>query len=91
MDNITADFIGKKARALKFLDRVLDEVDRDGQARVLFNNTGASLVVRKGDAVYLRIQAQKYALIDEIHSYELTHPIVSDEFFAKPCQVQKRT
>ncbi len=42
MDNITADFIGKKARALKFLNRVLGEVDRDGQARVLFNNAGAS-------------------------------------------------
>lgn len=80
MDNITAENIGKKAKAFKHCEKLLATIDKNGQASVKLNCTGVEFVVHKGDAIYLRIQATKFALLDEIHSYEVTqhaaqHPI----------------
>lgn len=72
MDNITAENIGKKARAFKHCEKLLATIDKNGQARVKLNCTGVEFVVHKDDAIYLRIQATKFALLDEIKSYELT-------------------
>ncbi len=36
------------------------------------NNTGVQFLVHKDDAIYCRIQRTKYALLDDIRSYELT-------------------
>lgn len=72
MDNITAESIGKKARAFKHCEKLLATIDKNGQARVKLNCTGVEFVVHKDDAIYLRIQATKFALLDEIHSYEVT-------------------
>lgn len=72
MDNITAENIGKKARAFKHCDKLLSTIDKNGQARIKLNCTGVEFVVHKDDAIYLRIQATKFALLDEIRSYEVT-------------------
>lgn len=72
MDNITAENIGKKARAFKHCEKLLATIDKNGQARVKLNCTGVEFVVHKDDAIYCRIQRTKYALLDDIRSYELT-------------------
>lgn len=72
MDNITAENIGKKARAFKHCEKLLAVIDKNGKARVKLNCTGVEFIVHKDDAIYLRIQATKFALLDEIHSYEVT-------------------
>lgn len=72
MDNITAENIGKKARAFKHCEKLLATIDKNGQARVKLNCTGVEFVVHKDDAIYCRIQSTKYRLLDEIRSYELT-------------------
>jgi len=72
MDNITADTIGKKARALKHCEKILNAVDKHGETQIKLNCTGVVFTIRKNDAIYLRVQSTKYALIDEISSYRLT-------------------
>lgn len=72
MDNITAENIGKKARAFKHCEKLLSAIDKNGQASVKLNCTGVEFIVHKDDAIYCRIQHTKYALLDEIRSYELT-------------------
>ena len=71
-DFTTAQNISKKLGAFKHLVKKLKEIDTKGSAIIKINNTGVELVVRKDDAVYLRIQATKFALLDEINSYQIT-------------------
>lgn len=72
MDNVTAEIIGKKARALKHCDKLLEKIDKQGSAKILLNCTGVEFVVNKGDAIYLSIQKTKYELLYDIRSYEIT-------------------
>lgn len=72
MDIVTADTIAKKSKALKHCDKLLSQIEKHGEAKVKLNCTGVEFVVRKNDAIYNRIMATKYALLDEIRSYELT-------------------
>lgn len=72
MDIVTAENIGKKSKALKHCDKLLTKIDKNGSAKVKLNCTGVEFVVHKDDAIYLRIQATKFALLDEIRSYEIT-------------------
>lgn len=72
MDSVTAENIGKKARALKHCDKLLAKIDKNGSAKVLLNCTGVEFIVHKGDAIYLSIQKTKYALLCDIQSYEIT-------------------
>ena len=72
MDIVTAETIGKKSKALKHCDKLLSTIDKNGSASVKLNCTGVEFVVHKDDAIYCRIQATKYRLLDEIRSYELT-------------------
>lgn len=72
MDIVTAANIGKKVKALKHCDKLLADIDKNGSRTIILNNTGVEFVVHKDDAIYLRIQATKYTLLDEIRSYELT-------------------
>lgn len=72
MDNVTAEIIGKKARALKHCDKLLEKIDKNGSAKILLNCTGVEFVVNKGDAIYLSIQKTKYALLYDIRSFEIT-------------------
>lgn len=51
---------------------MLSKIDKNGSASVKLNCTGVEFVVHKDDAIYCRIQATKYRLLDEIRSYELT-------------------
>ncbi|MCM1237453.1 MAG: hypothetical protein NC489_45890 [Ruminococcus flavefaciens] len=72
MDIVTAETIGKKSKALKHCDKLLNQIDKNGSAKVKLNCTGVEFVVHKDDAIYCRIQRTKYALLDEIRSFELT-------------------
>lgn len=72
MDIVTAETIGKKSKALKHCDKLLAKIDKSGSASVKLNCTGVEFVVHKDDAIYCRIQRTKYALLDEIRSFELT-------------------
>lgn len=72
MDIVTAETIGKKSKALKHCDKLLSKIDKNGSAKVKLNCTGVEFVVHKDDAIYCRIQHTRYALLDEIRSYELT-------------------
>ena len=72
MDNVTAEIIGRKARALKHCDKLLATIDKNGSAKVKLNCTGVEFVVHKDDAIYLSIQKTKYALLCDIRSYEIT-------------------
>lgn len=72
MDSVTAENIGKKARALKHCDKLLDKIDKHGSAKIVLNCTGVEFIVHKGDAIYLSIQKTKYALLCDIRSYEIT-------------------
>lgn len=72
MDMVTAKDIATKTRAFQHCDKLLKKIDKYGEAWIKINNTGFMLKACKDDAVYLRIQAQKYALLDEIKSYQVT-------------------
>ena len=72
MDSVTANNIGKMARALKHCDKLLEKIDKTGSAKVVLNCTGVEFIVHKGDAIYLSIQKTKYALLCDIQSYEIT-------------------
>lgn len=70
MENLTAEQIGRKARALKHCVKLIKEIDLKGQAIVTLNCTGVSFTVTKGDAMYFKIAATKANLASEIASYE---------------------
>lgn len=71
MDNITAEMIGKKARALKHCEKLLSKIDKTGSAKVVLNCTGVEFIVHKDDAIYFRIQKTRYELLEDIKSYQL--------------------
>lgn len=71
MDNITAENIGKKSRALKHCNKVIAEIDKKGSATITLNCTGVIFTVHKNDAIYLQLQATRAQLVQEIGSYEI--------------------
>ena len=71
MDNLTAEVISKKARALKHCNKVLDTIEKKGSAVITLNCTGIAFTVQKNDAIYLQLQATKAQLVQDIGSYEI--------------------
>lgn len=88
MDNITAENIGKKSRALKHCNKVIAEIDKKGSATITLNCTGVIFTVHKNDAIYLQLQATRAQLIQEIGSYEIVQkaskPSLSKRFAPAP-------
>lgn len=88
MDNITAENIGKKSRALKHCNKVIAEIDKKGSATITLNCTGVIFTVHKNDAIYLQLQATRAQLIQEIGSYEIVRkaskPSLSKRFAPAP-------
>lgn len=75
MDKETAERIGKKSRALKHCEKILDQVDKHGSHKVILNNTGVEFIVHKDDAIYLRIQSTRCRLLEEIHLIEVSERV----------------
>ena len=71
MDNVTAEIISKKARALKHCNKVLETIEKKGSAVITLNCTGVIFTVQKNDAIYLQLQATRAQLIQDIGSYEI--------------------
>lgn len=88
MDNITAENIGKKSRALKHCNKVIAEIDKKGSATITLNCTGVIFTVHKNDAIYLQLQTTRAQLIQEIGSYEIVQkaskPSLSKRFVPAP-------
>ena len=68
---MTAEAIGKKARALKHCDKLLKKISIHGWAVVTLNSTGLSFVVHRDDAFYLKLMTMRAQLAEEINSYEI--------------------
>lgn len=66
-----AEAIAKKHRALKHCNKLLAEIDKKGESKVILNNTGVTFVVHKGDAMYLKLSTTRAQLIEDIASYEI--------------------
>lgn len=66
MDNVTAEIISKKTRALKHCNKVLETIEKKGSAVITLNCTGVVFTVRKNDAIYLQLQATRAQLIQDI-------------------------
>lgn len=71
MDRVSAEDIGRKARALKHCIKVLKTIDKKGSAEIVLNCTGVRLVAHKNDALHLKIATTKAQLEEEIASYEI--------------------
>ena len=71
MDRVSAEDIGRKARALKHCIKVLKTIDKKGSAEIVLNCTGVKLVAHKNDALHLKIATTKAQLEEEIASYEI--------------------
>ncbi len=71
MDNVVAENIGKKARALKHCNKVLEKIEKKGSTVITLNCTGVVFTVHKNDALYLQLQATRAQLIQDIGSYEI--------------------
>ena len=71
MDKISAEEIGKKARALKHCIKILTNIDKKGSAEIILNCTGVKFVVRKDDAMYLKLSTTRAQLEEEVASYEI--------------------
>lgn len=68
---ITAEAIGKKARALKHCNKLLSKINKEGSAKIVLNCTGVEFVVHKGDAIHLKIQTTRAQLTEDINSYDI--------------------
>ena len=71
MERTSAEEIGKKARALKHCIKVIGKIDKNGSAEIILNSTGVKFVVKKNDALYLKLATTKAQLEEEIKSYEI--------------------
>lgn len=72
MDKRTAEIIAKKVRALKHTNKVIAEIDRRGEKRICINCTGVEFIVRKNDAMYLKLQTTRAQLMEDINNYTVT-------------------
>ena len=70
-ETITAQELSKKVGALKHLTKKLNEVNKNGQAIIRLNNTGVTFVVKKGDALYLKLATTHAQLTEDVKSYEI--------------------
>lgn len=71
MNNKTAEVIGRKARALKHCEKLLREVDKNGQIEVKLGGTGMVIPCVKNDAIYTLFQSIKFQLVHEINAIEI--------------------
>ena len=76
----TAEAIGKKARALKHCDKLLNEIDIHGHTDIILN-CGLRFQCNKGDEIHLKLQTKRIRLFDEINSYVI---------IAKTAQTKRR-
>lgn len=87
MDNITAEMIGRKAKALKHCNRVLSTIDKEGFATIKLNCTGVVFTVYKNDAIYLQLQTTRAQLVQEIGSFEIIQRATSQQKRTAPAPV----
>lgn len=83
MDNVTAEIISKKARALKHCNKVLEAIEKKGSAVITLNCTGVVFTVQKNDAIYLQLQATRAQLIQDIGSYEIVQKATKQKTFTR--------
>ena len=72
MNTKIAEEIGKKARAYKYAERLIDKVDKQGRVVVKFGNTGIVVPVEKGDVMYTFFQSVKYQMLHEMTALEVS-------------------
>ena len=83
MDNVTAEIISKKARALKHCIKVLSQIEKKGSAVITLNCTGVIFTVQRNDAIYLQLQATKAQLVQDIGSYEIVQKTTQQKTFTR--------
>lgn len=80
MDNLQAQEIAIKAKALKSCDKMLHKIERKGYIDIKLSCTGIVIRAEKDDAIHSRLKAVRYQLADAINSYEIvqrTPPLIS--------------
>ena len=71
MKHNVAELIGRKAKALKHCDKVIQTIDKNGKTEILLGNTGISIPCEKNDAIYSVLQSIRFKLAHEINSIEI--------------------
>ena len=71
MKHNVAELIGRKAKALKHCDKVIQTIDKNGRTEILLGNTGISIPCEKNDAIYSMLQSIRFKLAHEINSIEI--------------------
>ena len=79
MKHNIAEAIGRKARALKHCNKIIQTVDKQGRTEILLGNTGVSLPCEKNDAIYTLLQSIRFKIIHEINSMEIVSKIKPSE------------
>ena len=79
MDNVTAERIGKKAKALKHCNKILEKIEKNGEAVVKLNCTGVEITVNRGDAMHLKLVTVQAQLTEEIKSYEIVQKAMAEQ------------
>lgn len=72
MDNITAKNFAIKVRAYHYGLKILEEIEKNGEADIKLSNSGFHMPVKLGDACYLNLKSSVASLMYEIRSYEIT-------------------
>ena len=75
MKHTVAETIGRKAKALKHCEKLLNTIDKKGESEILLNNTGVALPVKKDDAIYALLQSIRFKLVHEISSIEIVSKV----------------
>lgn len=71
MRHATAEEIGKKAKAVKYCERILSIADKKGMCTVKHGNTGVSFTIVKNDALYTLFQSIKFKLLHELNAIKV--------------------
>ena len=71
MKHNVAEMIGRKAKALKHCDKVIQTIDKHGRTEILLGNTGIAIPCEKNDAIYTMLQSIRFKLVHEINSIEI--------------------
>lgn len=75
MKHDVAEMIGRKARALKHCDKIIQTIDKQGRTEILIGNTGVVIPCEKNDAIYTMLQSIRFKLIHEINSMEIVSKV----------------
>ena len=79
MDNVTAELIGKKAKALKHCNKILDKIEKNGKVTIKLGNTGVEIEATRGDAMHLKFITHQARLTQEIKSYEIVQKAMAEQ------------